>query len=115
MRCAKRVALPTAAQLFGGELPHRFEQAVARSGAAMLHRDEGRVDKPGQCRQHAGHTNAGAADLLCRLERERAGEDREPPEQDAFVVTEQVVAPRECRGKCLLAVDGRTVAATQKL
>jgi hypothetical protein len=97
-------------QPFQAVLPHRLEQPVAGNAITGLGDNKRRVDKP---RKGAEHMPAVRAHALDRLERERPGKDRQPPEQHPLVVGEQVVAPLQGGGQSLLASDRRAITATE--
>ena len=98
-----------------GVLAHRLQQPVARCAVARLgqhqrlvHQRVSRSSTPSPSIAVAG------ADRLGRLERPAPGEDRQPPEQRALRLAEQVVAPVDQRAQRLLARQGRPAAAGQQ-
>ena len=90
-------------ELVAPVLADRLEHPVAVAVAA----DEALVDEGGE------RVELGLADLLDRLERGAAGEDREPGEELALVVAEQVVRPGDRRPERLLARVGVAAALEQ--
>ena len=109
---ADRRLLAGGTQPFRAVLPHRLEQPVAGDLAARLGDDERRVDEPREGAEHLRRRSD--AHALDRLQRERAGKDRQPPEQHPLVVGEQVVAPVQGGGQGLLASDRRAMASAEQ-
>ena len=78
------------------ELPDGLKEAVAGARTVVVDEQQGLVDQPTEAVQHVrGGNPLVRAHLLGRREREAAGEDREPPQQDLLVVRQQGVAPLE--------------------
>ncbi len=106
-----RFALARCAQALGRELAHGVEQPIARR-SRVLDRHQRLVDEPHEQLDDAATLERPArADVRDRGERERAGEDREPPEEHALLPREQVVTPGDRRGEGLLARPRRSPSA----
>ena len=94
-------------------LPHGLQQSVAL--ALCIERDQRLVDQVPQQVQHVARRDVVArADRLGRVERESAGEHRQPLQQRALAGREQVVAPVDRCAQRLLARQRRLVAALQQ-
>src|SRR5215207_5300095 len=96
-------------ELIETELANRAEHREARlTLARLLLAHEALVDQGCDPLQHVDlEVDIRVAHHLGRLEREAAGEDREPTEERAFALVEQVVAPGDRTAQGLLA--GREV------
>ena len=77
------------------ELADRLEEEKAIVADGL---QQAQVDQRGQ------RLEVGVADLLGRLERESAGEDREAREEPTALLVEEVVAPRDRRPQCALTL-----------
>jgi hypothetical protein len=96
-----------------GELADGLQQPVSRRPPGVLGLYQRLVD---QAAQQVDHVQAVAAtDLLHRLQRHAARKHGKAPEQDPFVVVEQVVAPGQRGVQCLLAGDGGAAASAQDM
>ncbi len=96
------VVLAAFAEPVEGVGPHRLEQPVAQPALAVLHhRDERLGDQRGERVAHDGRVVA--ADVGCRLGRERLREEAEPREQRALGGGEQREAPVDHAAQRVLA------------
>ena len=110
---ANGVALTRLDESFARVLADGLEQAVAAALVVDLH--ERLVDQPGDQLEHRVRVDQiVGAHGLGRLEREAAGEHREPAQHRALLVVEEVVTPRDRRFEGLLAGhDGLPAAGEQ--
>jgi hypothetical protein len=109
---ADGVALGGRLEPLGGVLAHGVQQAEALA----VGDDERLLEQPGEQSDDppAGDRTVGA-DLLGRLEREAAGEDREPTVKDALLGGEQVVAPVDRGPQRLLPGQRRAAACAEQV
>lgn len=80
----------------GGELANHVQHPEPRVAGSVHRHDEALVDERGQAVEN-GYRQAGCAHLLDLLEAPSAGEHRQPSEQEAFRLREEVVAPPDRR------------------
>ena len=104
------IALARRREALGRVLADRVEQAQA----LVLGDHERLVD---QARRQAGDApaldRAAGAHVLGGVERERAREHRQAPEQQALLAVEQLVAPVDRRAQRLLAGERRAAAVAE--
>jgi hypothetical protein len=111
----KPFALAAFLELFARIGARRVEQPVARNSALDLRRDERLRDQAQKPLDYArrGEFRAGGYGGGC-LQAERAGEDRETTQHDAFGLGQQLVAPVERRPQRLVPRQGRPPSAGQQ-
>jgi hypothetical protein len=99
------------------ELADALEQGVAGGGVGALSGGDHRlVDEGGEQVEHVELVEVVAgADAFGGFEREAAGEHAEAPEEGAFGVVEEVVAPLDRAEQRLLSRDPRAVGAGEQL
>ena len=90
------------------ELPHRLEHPIPRLDRLCLERDERFIRETAEQVQHLCRGGrAECSHRLCRIEREPAGEHRQPAEQDPLGLGEQRVAPLDRAAQRALPRCGR--------
>src|SRR5437016_1473743 len=88
-----------------GVLPDDFMQPVPRGVAGRVHHDERLVDEPTEDVDDVVHI----AEMVRGVEVEPSREYGEAPKRDSFLFDDEVVAPVECSGECLLTVEMTTL------
>jgi hypothetical protein len=113
---ARLALLRGAAEQRGAVLPHRLEQAVAGVAVVLAHLDERVLDEAAEGGDHvgaAGRLRRGAH-RLDGVEGERPAEHRQPAQQRALVLGEQLVAPVEHRAQRAMARQRGAPAAREQ-
>lgn len=97
-------------------LPHRLEEAVARRLVPLFHPHQRLLDQLCEQSQDVCPRDVVArADGFRRGEIAASGEDRQPPQRDPLILSQERVTPVECRPQCLMPGRHRPTAVGEQV